>query len=412
MSYDAFVSRSSSALLSPSPATTRSGVPSASRSLPAFLATCLAVLGVALYFLCVALEYSPNPWKHDIETWKIPRGGPEAAYVQQLLMAASLVLAAVAASASELLVGLRRWQWPYQLRRCFQLELSWAGGALWLLILGSMAYWFLYEEITELKYIYEPSASSYDVDDYSYEHGSGNDSNYAYGGGAGDAPPPPPLMSHVTYAELSVAAHSKDHAPHGHEHGPPHGFGGGQTKWVQALSGAARQAGLVAMIPISLLGVPLARSSALWRLVGLSYEEAVNFHRWLGILAVLLTSFHTLGYIIVWTQPLFEFTLGHTAGGLIGVYNELFTKHGVAGLNPWCDNTPPSEFGGLTYNPTCCGVSNLAGLVAWASGILIWVASIECVRRSRYLLFIQVSPFAQTNRWSRSVAPLSPSSFP
>ena len=198
MSHDGFMSRSS-ALLSPSP-TTRS-VPSTSRSLPAFLATCLAVLGVAFYFLCVALQYSPNPWEHDIETWKIPRGGPEAAYVQQLLMAASLVLAAVAASTSELLVGLPRWQWPYQHRRFFQLELSWVGGVLWLLILGSMTYWFLYEEITELKYIYAPSAST-SYDDYSYEHGSGNDSSYAYGGG-GDAPPPPPL-SHVTYAELSV----------------------------------------------------------------------------------------------------------------------------------------------------------------------------------------------------------------
>ena len=146
------------------------------------------------------------------------------------------------------------------------------------------------------------------------------------------------------------------------------------------------------MIPICLLGVPLARSSAMWRLVGLSYEEAVNFHRWLGILAVLLTTFHTLGYIVVWTQPAVEFAVGHTAGGLLGIYHELFSEHGVAGLNPWCDNTPHGHFGGLTYNPECCGVSNLAGLIAWAAGLVIWLASLERVRRSRYLLFIQVSP--------------------
>ena len=30
------------------------------------------------------------------------------------------------------------------------------------------------------------------------------------------------------------------------------------------------------MIPISLLGVPLSRSSALWRMAGLSYEEAIH----------------------------------------------------------------------------------------------------------------------------------------
>jgi len=45
--------------------------------------------------------------------------------------------------------------------------------------------------------------------------------------------------------------------------------------------------------------VPLSKSSALWRLVGLSHEEAVSFHRWLGILAMLLTSFHTLGHAVV-----------------------------------------------------------------------------------------------------------------
>lgn len=411
MTYD----ERSSALLTSSPATR--SVPSASRSLPAFLAALLACLGVGSFFLCVFLQYSPNPWAHDIETWKIPRGGPESAYVQQFLMGASLALAAVGAACSELLVGLRRtWQWPYQHGRFFRLELSWAGGILWLLILGVMAYWFIYEEYTELKFIYAPpESSSYDSYSYNYSYDEpGNESSYAYGGD-GEPPPPPhsPHSPHVTYAELSVAAHAQDHAPphgfgpphghgpphgfgppHGHEHGPPHGpphgFGGGGAKWVQALSGAARQAGLVAMIPICLLGVPLARSSALWRLAGLSYEEAVNFHRWLGILAVLLTSFHTLGYIVVWMQPAVEF-MGRTAGGLVGVYNELFTTHGVAGLNPWCPNTAPNEFNGLSYNPACCGVSNLAGLIAWTSGILIWAASIEWVRRSRYLLFIQVS---------------------
>ena len=162
--------------------------------------------------------------------WKIPRGGPEAAYVQQLLMAASLVLAAVAASASELLAGWRPWQWPYQQKRLGRLKITWIGGGLWCLILGSMAYWFFFEEVRELKFIYWPSESySYDFEDSDY--GSGNGSSYSYSYSYGDAPPR-------------------------------------EAKWVEALSGASMQAGLVAMIPISLLGVPLARSSAMWRLAG------------------------------------------------------------------------------------------------------------------------------------------------
>mmetsp|Transcript_51755 Transcript_51755/g.166909 ORF Transcript_51755/g.166909 Transcript_51755/m.166909 type:complete len:354 (-) Transcript_51755:273-1334(-) len=104
----------------------------------------------------------------------------------------------------------------------------------------------------------------------------------------------PPQESYSYYGE-SDDSHSPPH--HGPHHGPEE-----EAKWVEALSSAAKQAGKVAMIPISLLGVPLSKSSALWRLVGLSHEEAVSFHRWLGILAMLLTSFHTLGYVVVWTR--------------------------------------------------------------------------------------------------------------
>ena len=64
--------------------------------------------------------------------------------------------------------------------------------------------------------------------------------------------------------------------------------------------------GTVSMVPISLLGVPLSRSSALWRMAGLSYEEAIHVHRWLGVLTMLLTTFHTLGYLVMWLHASIE----------------------------------------------------------------------------------------------------------
>ena len=363
--------------------------PSSLTGFAAWVAVAFAVIGTALFFTWVYLQDAPNFWEHDIEDWKIPRGGPESAYVQQVLMGASLALAALAAGTSEWLVGLRRWQWPYQYTKLLRRKITRLEAVLWFLILGSIIYWFTYAEVSELQWIYGPPSNySYHYGSYSYENANssysyGGNGSYAYDGGedhAADAAGPhgPPFGPHGP------------HGPHGHHHhGPPHGFGPQGAKWVQALSEASRQAGLISMMPICLLGVPLARSSAFWRLAGLSYEEAVNFHRWLGHLAVLLTTFHTLGYLVVWTQPVVEFTIGKTAGGLAGIWHELFSEHGVAGLNPFCDNTPPSEFGGLTYNPECCGVSNLAGLIAWAAGIVLWTASLVRVRRSRYLLFIQ-----------------------
>ena len=58
---------------------------------------------------------------------------------------------------------------------------------------------------------------------------------------------------------------------------------------------------------------------------------------------MLLTTFHTLGYFVLWL---------HTS--LESLVEELFSAHAIGGLDPWC-----------TEN--CTGVSNLAGLIACGS---------------------------------------------
>ena len=66
--------------------------------------------------------------------------------------------------------------------------------------------------------------------------------------------------------------------------------------------------------------------------------------------------------------------------GIESLVEELFSAKGVGGLDPWCVD------GEDVY---CGGVSNLAGLIAWGAGLLLWLSSIERVRRSHYLRFIQ-----------------------
>ena len=102
---------------------------------------------------------------------------------------------------------------------------------------------------------------------------------------------------------------------------------------VEAVDILAFFAGKVAM-PICLLGVPLARSSALWRLAS-SHEEAVTYHRWLGAIAVVLPRC-TIGYLVVWWQP--GHMDRHVVAGLHSLYERLFSQeHGIRGLNPLCE---------------------------------------------------------------------------
>ena len=48
------------------------------------------------------------------------------------------------------------------------------------------------------------------------------------------------------------------------------------------LEDSAFYAAFAGLLPMTLIGVPLSRTSSLWRALGRSYEEAIAFHRALG----------------------------------------------------------------------------------------------------------------------------------
>ena len=153
--------------------------------------------------------------------------GPEAPWLQQLLAAASLVLAATAASTSELLIGVRPMGWVFRRFRPLRvraIEFTWVDASVWLLVLGSVSYWFFYEMIPEMQEIFgppsPPSYYSYSSS-YSYESGNHSHNHTASDGYAYDA------------AEAAAAAPLD------------------MTPAVEALRELSRQAGYVSMIPIS-----------------------------------------------------------------------------------------------------------------------------------------------------------------
>ena len=132
----------------------------------------------------------------------------------------------------------------------------------------------------------------------------------------------------------------------------------GRPYWLELLHRCALYAGVGSLVPMSMLGVPLSRSSALWRAAGLSFEEAVALHRALGHLMIGLLTFHAIGYMVAWLSESSEVLLDE--------------------LTDWlrCER-----------EHRCGHINNLAGLIAWLAGLLLWATSLRCFRRRRYDVF-------------------------
>ena len=65
---------------------------------------------------------------------------------------------------------------------------------------------------------------------------------------------------------------------------------------------AARYSGTIAILPFSLLWIPVSRGSPFLRLVGVSFERAVRYHMWLATLMMVFLSFHGVGYILYYVR--------------------------------------------------------------------------------------------------------------
>lgn len=60
--------------------------------------------------------------------------------------------------------------------------------------------------------------------------------------------------------------------------------------------------GVIGAYCLAFLFLPVARGSALLRLVDIPFEQAARYHVWLGHLTMLLFTLHGLCYVIAWTM--------------------------------------------------------------------------------------------------------------
>ncbi|XP_027336527.1 ferric reduction oxidase 2 isoform X2 [Abrus precatorius] len=122
----------------------------------------------------------------------------------------------------------------------------------------------------------------------------------------------------------------------------------GQKIWEEKLDRAALRLGLVGNICLAFLFFPVARGSCVLPLLGLTSENSIKYHIWLGHLAMTLFTAHGLCYIIYWAAT-----------------------SQISQMLKW-DKV---------------GVSNVAGELALLFGLFLWIATIPRIRRKAFELF-------------------------
>eukprot|EP00850_Spirogloea_muscicola_P023419 SM000355S13186 [mRNA] locus=s355:81814:87185:+ [translate_table: standard] len=108
--------------------------------------------------------------------------------------------------------------------------------------------------------------------------------------------------------------------------------------------------GWVGFLPLIVIFIPVTRGSALLRLCGIPYEQAVKYHRWLSVGHFVLELLHAIGYFSLWIDQ----------------------------KRLWKESFKWQEF----------GIANLPGVIAMIILLVIFFSSLEFVRRRRFELFL------------------------
>ncbi|KAG0553861.1 hypothetical protein KC19_12G045000 [Ceratodon purpureus] len=103
-----------------------------------------------------------------------------------------------------------------------------------------------------------------------------------------------------------------------------------------------------ALLPLSLLCFPVSRGSPLLRMIGIPFQHAVKYHRWLGHLTLTLYSTHSILFIWVFA-----------------------TEHDASKLLQW----------------PLTGISYISGTFAFATGVIMWLTAVAPIRRRWFEVF-------------------------
>lgn len=71
-------------------------------------------------------------------------------------------------------------------------------------------------------------------------------------------------------------------------------------RWQAKLSSTGLRLGLVGNIACAFLFFPVARTSSLLPLIGLTSESSIKYHVWIGHIVMVLFTGHGICYFILW----------------------------------------------------------------------------------------------------------------
>eukprot|EP00971_Amphidinium_carterae_P216887 4305418-Amphidinium_carterae.1 len=153
------------------------------------------------------------------------------------------------------------------------------------------------------------------------------------------------------------------------QHAPSHEAAGFFT-WF-GVEGFALLSGVLSNIMIGwYLVLPVSRRSVFLEMLGLSWESAIKYHRWIGYHTTLVTALHTGGYIAVWIYA--NGSAEYDPKGRMLRHNML----------PWgCSD------GGCTQSELVELTINMWGFGAFILMLVIVAFSLPVVRRRFYELF-------------------------
>ncbi|KAF3780021.1 Ferric reduction oxidase 4 [Nymphaea thermarum] len=122
----------------------------------------------------------------------------------------------------------------------------------------------------------------------------------------------------------------------------------GAQLWQAKLERASSWLGIVGVLCAAFLFIPVSRGSVLLKLAGLTFEESVKYHIWLGHIVMTIFTVHGTCFIIIWTCS-----------------NELHK------ILEWANDD----------------ISNVAGELALFFGICMWITTLPWIRRKMFELF-------------------------
>ncbi|KAG9455476.1 hypothetical protein H6P81_008380 [Aristolochia fimbriata] len=123
----------------------------------------------------------------------------------------------------------------------------------------------------------------------------------------------------------------------------------GEKLWQVRVNSAGLWLGRVGAISFAFLFFPVTRGSSLLRIVGLTSEGSVKYHMWLGHIAMIFFTAHSLCYVVFWASK-----------------NQMYYQF-------------------LRWDKI--GVAKITGKLGFVCGLLMWGTSMRRLRRSKFEVF-------------------------